>query len=80
MREVLKGVTKGDVRRLARRAGVQRMAGTMYEEARLAMAGFLRVVLHDAAVFAEFARRKTIIPSDLLLSLRRQGRIFYGVH
>ncbi|CAE8618950.1 unnamed protein product [Polarella glacialis] len=77
--ERLNGISKPDLRRLARRAGCQRMASTIYEEAREALAGFLGKVLGDVAIYTEHARRKTVVPQDIVLSLRRRGRMLYGV-
>ena len=34
LRENIKGVTKGDIRRLARRGGVKRVSANIYEEVR----------------------------------------------
>uniref|UniRef100_A0A7S1S822 Histone H4 n=1 Tax=Alexandrium catenella TaxID=2925 RepID=A0A7S1S822_ALECA len=78
IRERTAGITQADMRRLARRAGCQRVAQTIYEEARSALSGFLEKVLKDVTVYTEYARRKTASPQDVILSLRRQGRIMYG--
>eukprot|EP00931_Biecheleriopsis_adriatica_P102978 TRINITY_DN77874_c0_g1_i1.p1 TRINITY_DN77874_c0_g1~~TRINITY_DN77874_c0_g1_i1.p1 ORF type:complete len:231 (-),score=71.32 TRINITY_DN77874_c0_g1_i1:44-700(-) len=78
VQQQLKGISKPDLRRLARKAGVQRMANTIYDEAREALAGFLGNVLGDTAVYTEHAKRKVVVPSDVLLSLRRRGKILYG--
>mmetsp|Transcript_136383 Transcript_136383/g.192885 ORF Transcript_136383/g.192885 Transcript_136383/m.192885 type:complete len:200 (-) Transcript_136383:112-711(-) len=73
-----RGITKPDLRRLARRAGVQRVAGGIYDEVREVITGFLQKILRDAAVYAEHARRKTVVPMDVVLSLRRRGQALYG--
>ncbi|OLQ14264.1 Histone H4 [Symbiodinium microadriaticum] len=73
-----RGITKPDLRRLARRAGVQRVAGGIYDEVREVITGFLQKILRDAAVYAEHARRKTVVPMDIVLSLRRRGQALYG--
>ncbi|CAE7031198.1 unnamed protein product [Symbiodinium sp. CCMP2456] len=70
-----RGITKPDLRRLARRAGVQRVAGGIYDEVREVITGFLQKILRDAAVYAEHARRKTVVPMDIVLSLRRRGQV-----
>lgn len=51
---------KPALRRLARRAGVKRINAGVYEEAPLALKGWLSKMIHDACVYAESARRFTI--------------------
>lgn len=40
-RDAVYGITKGDLRRLARRGGVKRLSTNIYEEARTALKMFL---------------------------------------
>jgi hypothetical protein len=42
--DAVKGITKGDLRRLARRGGVKRLSASIYEEARSALKSFLTEV------------------------------------
>eukprot|EP00930_Biecheleria_cincta_P069514 TRINITY_DN57250_c0_g1_i1.p1 TRINITY_DN57250_c0_g1~~TRINITY_DN57250_c0_g1_i1.p1 ORF type:complete len:231 (+),score=47.84 TRINITY_DN57250_c0_g1_i1:45-695(+) len=77
-RRSLSGISKPELRRLARRAGVQRMASTIYDEMRGALASFLSEVVDDVTVYAEYGRRKTATPSDVVYSLRRRGKALYG--
>lgn len=44
LRDNVQGITKGDIRRLARRGGVKRISGNVYEELRLAMRQHLELV------------------------------------
>ncbi|KAI4746443.1 hypothetical protein E4T50_03175 [Aureobasidium sp. EXF-12298] len=37
LRDNIKGITKGSIRRLARRGGVKRISATIYEEVRFAL-------------------------------------------
>merc|ERR1712070_1263865 len=67
-------VTKGDVRRIARRAGCQRMAGIMHGEAKDALRTFLQTVLKDVSTYTEAGKKKTVTPKEVIYSLRRQGR------
>jgi histone H4 len=73
------GPSKAEIRRCARRGGVTRMAGTVYEEARKSLAAFLRPVLRDSVVFATHAQRKTVFLVDVLHALKRNNRTLYGV-
>ena len=47
-------------RRLARRAGVKRISGAIYEDMREVLSSFLQKVLNDAVVYTEHAKRKTV--------------------
>lgn len=78
LRENIKGITKGAIRRLARRSGVKRVNSLIYEETRAHLKLFLTSVLRDAVTYSEHARRKTLTPLDVVFSLKRQGRALYG--
>lgn len=77
-RDNLKGISKASIRRLARRGGVKRISGVVYEEARHILHTFLSSVLQDAATFAEHQKRKTCTALDIIYALKRQGRTLYG--
>jgi histone H4 len=78
LRDNIQGVTNGAIRRLARRGGVKRLSGLVYEETRNVLVDFVRKVIHDAVVYTEYAKRKTIVAMDVVLALKRQGRPIYG--
>ena len=78
LRDSIQGITKPAIRRLARRGGIKRMSGMIYEEARGVLKVFLENVLKDAVVYCEHAKRKTCTASDIVYALRRQGRVLYG--
>lgn len=78
LQQNLKGISKPDLRRLARRAGVQRMSAAIMDEMREALQIFLKKTLSDVVVYVEHAKRKTAMPYDVVLSLRRMGRSMYG--
>merc|ERR1712232_1006446 len=81
-RKVLKdniaGITKPAIRRLARRGGVKRISGLIYEETRGVLKTFLENVLRDSITYTEHARRKTVTALDIVYALKRQGRTLYG--
>lgn len=66
-------LNRPSLRRLARRAGVKRINAGVYEEAPAALRGWLRRMIQDAAVYAEYGRRLTITLNDILLALKRNG-------
>ena len=72
------GVTKPAIRRLARRGGVKRISGLIYEETRSVLKSFIEKVVHDAVVYTEHAKRKTVTALDVVYALKRQGRTLYG--
>jgi len=74
----VEGVTKPAIRRLARRGGVKRISGLIYEETRSVLKTFLDNVIRDAVIYTEHARRKTITAMDVVYALKRQGRTLYG--
>ncbi|KAH7069037.1 histone-fold-containing protein [Paraphoma chrysanthemicola] len=77
-RDTIYGVTKGDIRRLARRGGVKRIAGTIYDDIRQALKDRLRSILKDAIAVVELTGRKTVSVTDIIFILNRQGRQLYG--
>ena len=77
-KEVIFGITKPAIRRLARRGGVKRISATIYEETRNTLKAFLENVVRDAVTYTEHARRKTVTAMDVVYALKRQGRSLYG--
>jgi histone H4 len=77
-RAAVEGITKPAIRRLARRGGVKRLSGGIYDEARGVLTSFLNQVIRDAVTYTDHARRKTVTPLDVLYSLKRLGRTLYG--
>ena len=77
-KEVILGITKPAIRRLARRGGVKRISGTIYEETRNTLRSFLENVIRDTVTYTEHSRRKTVTAMDVVYALKRQGRSLYG--
>jgi histone H4 len=71
-------LTRGSIRRLARRGGVRRVSDGVYAETRDFVEYFLNVVVRDAAVLCESSKRKTITAMDVVYSLKKSGRTIYG--
>ena len=78
LRNNIQGITKATIRRLARRGGVKRISGLVYEETRGVLKVFLENVIRDAVTYTEHARRKTVTAMDVVYALKRQGRSLYG--
>ncbi|XP_076061412.1 histone H4-like [Oratosquilla oratoria] len=69
LRDNIQGITKSAIRRLARRGGVKRISGLIYEEN----------VIRDAVTYTEHAKRKTVTAMDVVYDLKRQNRTLYGL-
>ena len=85
LRDNIQGITKPAIRRLARRGGVKRISGLIYEETRGVLKVFLENVIRDAVTYTEHAKRKTVTAKrktvtamDVVYALKRQGRTLYG--
>ncbi|XP_050443984.1 histone H4-like [Adelges cooleyi] len=78
IRDNIQGITKPDIRRLARRGGVKRISGLIYEEIRGVLKTFLEKVIFDAIAYTDHANRKTVTAMDVIYALKRQGRALYG--
>ena len=78
LRDNIQGITKPAIRRLARRGGVKRISGLIYEETRGVLKVFLENVIRDSVTYAEHARRKTVTAMDVVYALKRQGKTIYG--
>ncbi|KAK1071909.1 Histone H4 [Friedmanniomyces endolithicus] len=78
LRDNVRGITKGAIRRMARRGGVKRISGTIYDETRLVLKQFLQRVLKDTCAVVENCGRKTVTTPDVVFALHRMGRTLYG--
>ena len=78
LRDNIQGITKPAIRRLARRGGVKRISGIMYEQTRGVLKVFLEDVARDAVAYTEHARRKTVTATDVVHALKRHGFTLYG--
>ncbi|XP_075437407.1 histone H4-like [Ascaphus truei] len=77
LRDNIQGITKPAIRRLARRGGVKRISGLIYEETRGVLKVFLENVIRDAVTYTEHAKRKTVTAMDVVYALKRQGRTLW---
>jgi len=77
-RDAIYGITKPAIRRLARRGGVKRISGLIYEETRGVLKKFLENIIKDAVVYTDHAKRKTVSCMDVVHALKRQGKTLYG--
>ncbi|KAM9203614.1 histone H4-like [Mergus octosetaceus] len=78
LRDNVQGITKPAIRRLARRSGVKRISGLIYEEMRGVLKVFLENVIRDAVTYTEHANCNTVTAMDVVYALKCQGFTFYG--
>ncbi|KAK4152049.1 histone-fold-containing protein [Chaetomidium leptoderma] len=78
IKDSIRGVTKPAIRRLARRGGVKRISGGIYDEARLALKAFLTTVLRDVVTYTEYRNAKTVTVLDVIQALKRIGKPIWG--
>ena len=76
--ELVNRITKGDIRRIARRGGVRRISVGVYPCTRDILLGWLEGVVKDALIFMEHAKRQTVRASDVVYALKRRGQNIYG--
>ena len=74
----IQGITKPAIRRLARRGGVRRISGLVYEEVRDVVKVFLTKVIEDAVEYTKHAQRQTVTALDVVYALKHSGRTLYG--
>ncbi|WVY98788.1 hypothetical protein V8G54_030939, partial [Vigna mungo] len=74
LRDNIQGITKPTIRQLARRGGVKRISGLIYEETIGVLKIFLENVICDIVTYTEHARRKAVTAMDVVYVLKRQGR------
>ena len=78
IRDNIYGITKSDIRRLARKGGVKRLSGDIYWNIRGVLKAYLNDVICDTVIYTEYANRKTITALDVVHALKRRGRTLYG--
>ena len=78
LRDNISGITKPAIRRLARRGGVKRISGFIYEETRGVLKIFLKNLIHDTVMCTDCAKRRTVTAMDVVHALKRQGKTICG--
>lgn len=66
LRDNIQGVTKGALKRLARRAGIKRLGGLLYEELKTILKTFIENLGRDAVTITEHVRHTTVKREDVL--------------
>lgn len=74
----IEGITKGRLRRLARRGGVKRIANQIYDYAREVLVAFLEKIVRDSLTYTEHSGRKTVQAMDVQHAMKRHGKSLLG--
>nr|XP_039318565.1 LOW QUALITY PROTEIN: histone H4 [Saimiri boliviensis boliviensis] len=78
LRDNIQGITKPAIWSLARRGGVKRISGFIYEETRGVLKVLLENLIRDAVTYREHAKGTTVTAMDVVYALKCQGRTLYG--
>jgi len=78
LKDNIKGITKPAIRRLARRGGVKRISGVVYEETRWQVKDWLTMILKDTVTYTEHAGHKTVEAADVVTALKFNDKTMYG--
>lgn len=79
LRHPIYDVTNPGIRRLARRAGVTRVGGLMYNEMRGIIKVHVEDVVEKAVIFMQYRKRRTLSHGDVKEALERMGMPVWGV-
>ncbi|ABA27291.1 histone H4 (nucleomorph) [Bigelowiella natans] len=71
-------ISKLSIKRLARKSGIKRMSCTIYAEINKFIVEFLTKIVKDIIIFCRYENRTLIKVSDVLVVLRRYGKMYYG--
>ena len=74
------GISKSAIRKLARRAGVRRLAASVYTKVKdLLRDQYIEPIMRELEILVDHAKRKTVSLMDVIYVLKRQGRtLYYG--
>ncbi|XP_035219103.1 uncharacterized protein LOC118192285 [Stegodyphus dumicola] len=74
----LKKISKGEIRKLARRGGVKRISEGIYELVRSILKIYLSNLIHDSILYANHCKRNTINASDVVFAMQKRSKTLYG--
>ena len=78
LKPVIQGISKNEIKRIARRAGVSRIGGGVYEEVRLQTQNFLDEFLFKTLVHVDHRQAMTVTPADVVRGFKSTGGTAYG--
>ena len=78
LQDSIHGISKSAICRIARRGGVMRISGNIYEEVRGSLRLFLEEVIRDVITYVDYFNRKSVTMIDVIFALKKHGRNLYG--
>lgn len=78
LKEPVNGISKAALRKLARRGGVKRISGLIYDTTRHAINEFIEDLAKRTTIYTDYARRKTVTAMDVVYALKQKGNTLYG--
>ena len=78
-KDVIHGITKPAIRRLARRGGVKRIARQVYDDSRGVVDDRLDAILKPAVILATHSKKKVLRSIDVAYALKELGTPMYGI-
>ncbi|KAI9882291.1 MAG: Histone H4 [Watsoniomyces obsoletus] len=78
LKDTIQGITKPDIRRMARRGGVKRISAAIYDDARAAMRDRLEALLRDIVSLVDHGKGRTVSVGMVIYALKRRGTPIYG--
>ena len=78
LRDNLQAISRAEIRHAARRSGVKRIAGVIYDDIWGILREYLERIIPDAALYVENAQCKTITAMGVVHALKRNGTMTYG--
>ncbi|KAI9713199.1 MAG: hypothetical protein M1820_001184 [Bogoriella megaspora] len=78
MRDNIQSISRGEIRRLARRGGVFRFTEEIYPTTRKVLYDRLKDILSQVVALVEHRGKKTIQVRDVIFVLSRMGNPIYG--
>ena len=73
------GITRGDIKRLARAGGVKRISGDCFDVIRDTIEGYVDDIMFKALVHVEYQKKKTVSASDVVRAMQESGTTAYGI-
>ena len=77
-KDAIHGISRPAFCRLARKGGVERMSGLIYEECSGVLQTFLKLVIRDIIIFTQYCECKTVTPINVIFALKQHGCNVYG--
>jgi len=63
---------------LARKAGVKRISGEIYNDLRECLKGYLETIVACTFNYTEYYNRKTVATKDVVQACKKKGKVIYG--